>query len=344
MKVVRPFAIMLSALGLVVGVAQASGGWTLQGETTLVLGAALGQPSGGALPADLRARLRLETDDTRGWFAQVDANPRVSVGNLAEAGDVDLGASLGLTTALVGREGTTWRATAGLEGWPLGEGRLMDALSRGSQTVDVPRSGIWGARVTTYQGAVRSRVGLTVSGRAQDGPVKRAIGAASSVRYDGRDATIGAHLHGTRGSTSVVAAGLTASTTVASYVAYGDVWWVQPSGLRALMGVSGYLNQALWTVEGGWLPPDPTLLGALQSDNRAAVRMETSLPTPPATWTLAMGAAWPRLNDKTTTTADASLTWSRAFGDALVAISAQTERAAGTTVFGATAGWTVFFP
>jgi hypothetical protein len=170
-----------------------------------------------------------------------------------------------------------------------------------------------------------------------------AVGAAAGLRYDGDDATFSVHLHGVADPKVVAAAGVTGSTTLASWVSYGEFWWIAPSGVRALAGSSGYLGRSLVTLEAGWLASDPRLIRAESGDAHPALRVEASLPSQRAAWTFQLGAAWPDLAGDTGPVTDAALRWVRPAGDTDVTVVGSMNRAMNVNRFGATVAWTAYF-
>lgn len=313
----------------------------LQGDATLA-----GSAIDGSLPAELRAHLRLEAEVRERWSLRVSAKPRLAAANLASAGDPGSVVMHGVSDAFVHRRGETWDVSIGLQRWTLGEGRLLTAVARDAGRVAGHPRGVWGVRTTGYPGAWRARVGLTAEAGPSDAThnvMPGAVGAAAALRYDGADATVSVHLHGVASPEVVAAAGATGSTTLASWVSYGELWWIAPSGVRTLVGSSGYLGRVLATLEAGWLASDPTLTRAEPNDGRPTVQVEASLPRQRATWTVQLGAAWPELAGDAVPVTDAALRWTRPAGDTDVTVVGSMNRSMNATRFGATVAWTAYF-
>lgn len=326
------------AAGLTAAFAQTP---VLQGNATLA-----GSLTDSSLPTELRANITLQADVGPHWSWQVAAEPRLSIVDLTSAGDVGGVLEHGLTEAYLRRRGATWDVSVGLERWTLGEGRLLTVVTRDAGGVNGTSHGVWGVRTTGYPGAWRARLGLTVEAEpsmSRNSLSPRAAGTAASFRYDGSDATVSVHLHGVSGPEFIAAGGVTGSTTLASWVTYGELWWIAPSGLRMLSGSSGYLGRVLTTFEAGWLPSNPALTYAQLGDSRPAVRFEAALPTDNAAWTVQLGTALPSVGRDVMPVSDAVVRWVRPVGDTDLSVAGQFNRAMNVNRFGATVAWTVYF-
>jgi len=295
------------------GVAQASDAWTLLGEVNVTVGVARVETSTvqGMVPASLQARLALEGPLAGGVEAHVVARPTWTLADLSARDASSVAWQHGLAEAYLLGRATSWDVTVGLRRWPLGEMRLTPLLLRDESVTPGEPRGVWGARATGFLHPWRVEVGVTreaVRTGAPNDVTPGAWGAATSLRFDAPFATLSAHVHGVTGRDEVAGAlalGTSVSATVADLATYGEAWWVvreanHTGRVHAGVGVSGYLADVLWTVEGAWRPRDVALAStggvALPGaqDGRPIVRASASVPVSiRQSVDVTLGGAWP---------------------------------------------------
>lgn len=181
----------------------------------------------------------------------------------------------GLTEAYVLlREGPI-DASAGLERLPLETARLTVPFQLDPVAADGTRRGLWGARVSAYVGALRLRgVGFLRSPGMGGGSAPDDLGAALSARLDLTSAQVEAHAV----YLGAPAFGVGASGTVGRTVVYGEAWLVaEPWRGRGALGASGYLGDALWTLEAAYAPP--ATAPGLDAAPRLAAQVDVPLAT-----------------------------------------------------------------
>lgn len=296
---------------------------TLVGEVRVALGSTWGLAEGvrTMVPASLQARLQLEQALPEGIRMRVVLQPSVSVDDVATRGMPTVSWQHGLSEAVLVRSVGAWDVSMGLQRWSLGEMRLAPLMARDVAVMPGDPRGVWGVRGIGFLHPWRVEVGLTAEAARLDAPndvTPGAWGTAVSMRYDAPAATLAGHAHAVAAGVDgamVVALGTSASTTVASWVPYGEAWWTSPGGaLRVGAGVNGYAGEVSWTVEGAWGPQDvrlqPTPDGGVA---RPQVRASAMLPlSARQTLDVLVGAAWPAapLGGRTTQV-DGSVSWLR---------------------------------
>ncbi|MEJ2357080.1 MAG: hypothetical protein P8Y13_03225 [Deinococcales bacterium] len=169
--------------------------------------------------------------------------------------------------------------SAGLERLPLETARLTVPYQLDRTAKDGQRQGVWGARASLYLTPVRLRGAFL----ERDG----SLGGALSLRADLTSAQLEANAVYLDG----LALGAGASGTLGDTVLYGEAWLLSdPWRGRGAVGASGYLSDALWTLEAAFAPPlalpeaaaAPQLAGQvnvpLQGDNSLELYAGLSLP------------------------------------------------------------------
>lgn len=249
-------------LWLAGGAAHAGSGPTLGGSFEVRYLAAIGWsglPPSPALPAasgapDAAMLLGAHAEATARW-QPLALTVRLDPAMLATAGVAAPTWEPGLTEAYaLLREGPV-DASLGLERLPLETARLTVPYRLEPAAADGTRRGLWGARVSLYTGPLRLRAAgflapPTLAPPASGGGSE--LGGAVSARLDLTAVQIEAHAVYLRAP----AFGVSASGTLGQTVLYGEAWLLaEPWGGRGALGASGYLGDALWTLEAAYAPP-----------------------------------------------------------------------------------------
>ena len=248
-------------LVLVSGSASAQPGPSLSGTFEVRYAAAVGYGAPPALPGGASVREPYATMlagahvDLEASWRPLRATVRLDPAMLVPAGATLPTWEPGLSEAFVLlREGPI-DASLGLERLPLETARLTVPLPLDPVAADGTRRGLWGARVSAYVGALRLRGAgfLLPPSRGGSGKLGASdVGAAFSARLDLTAAQLEAHAL----TLEAPAFGVSASGTVARTVVYGEAWLLTgPWRGRAALGASGYLGDALWTLEAAYAPP-----------------------------------------------------------------------------------------
>ena len=173
--------------------------------------------------------------------------------------DDDAGFEAGVSDAFVHYRHEDLAVSAGLEHLVLETARLSAPFAVGQVSPRGVRQGVPGLRVRLFGSDTRVRLAVFHDG---DG-----IGAAFSLRHERAAGEVEGHVVAL---TEGFALGLGGSGLVGALVCYGEAWLLtDPIAARGALGVTGFVDEALWTAELAYLPrspgrdPRPALLGAV---------------------------------------------------------------------------------
>ena len=149
--------------------------------------------------------------------------------------------------------------SAGLERLVLETARLSTPFAVGPVSPRGVRQGVPGLRVRWFGSGTRVRLAVLHDG---DG-----LGGVLSLRHELGVGEVEAHAVAL---SEGFALGLGGSGLVGALVVYGEAWLLtDPIAARGALGVTGFVDEALWTAEVAFLPrapgldPRPALLGAV---------------------------------------------------------------------------------
>ncbi len=165
----------------------------------------------------------------------------------------------GVTDAFVRYRHDDLVVSVGLERLPLETARSSTPFAVGPVSPGGVRQGVPGLRVSWFGSGNRVRLAVFHDGGG--------LAGAISARHEFGFAEVEGHaVAGTEG----FALGLGGSGLVGALVVYGEAWLLtDPIAARGALGVSGFVDEALWTAEVAYLPrapglgPRPALLGAV---------------------------------------------------------------------------------
>jgi hypothetical protein len=149
----------------------------------------------------------------------------------------------GLTEAFVLVRQGELDLSAGLERLPLEYARLSVPFLLEAVSPLGNRQGRLGARVGWSPEATRLRLALLQVGSG--------LAAVLSLRREFDTLELEGHAAYQDG----LVLGLGGSGTVEEIVVYGEAWWLRGRDWRYLLGLSGSLEEGLWTLEGGYAAP-----------------------------------------------------------------------------------------
>ncbi|AEB11853.1 hypothetical protein [Marinithermus hydrothermalis] len=162
-------------------------------------------------------------------------------------------AVLGLREAFLRYRSPRFDVTLGKLRFPLETGRLLLPFALDEVSAAGVRQGVWAAQVDAFFGATRLGVALAYRD-AHWVPLLRAQRSFGSLDLSGNALYVDG-----RAAVSLGGSGL-----VGTLVAHGEAWgFTAPFEGRVLVGLNGFLNEALWTLEGAWIPCRPQVAGQL---------------------------------------------------------------------------------
>lgn len=260
------------------------------------------------LQVALQLRGRLEVEASLGTDGQARAvlAPHLAAG----PGPTDLRFHPGVQEAFVRLRLPDLDLSAGFERLPLTQMRLLEPVSLEPRSSAGEPRGPLGVRAGLYRSDWRVRTALLFP--TGDDLLPDGLGAAASLRYDRPAVTVEAHAAWTERPV----AGLTASTSLGSVVAYGEAWLLaDPVRGRGGVGATGHAGDWSWTAEAGWVAP----AGTLRTEAAPALAGRTSRALgPDASLDATLAASWPVSADEPghrVTTLAITASWRQDVGD-----------------------------
>lgn len=238
-------ALVVAALAALPAARAQGSGPAVQGRVEALTAATVGWSSVAGAPQPYAVLLTGANVDLEASWRPVSLTVRAAPTMTAQGGaGVEPAFELGLEEAYaLLREGPV-DVSAGLQRLTLETARLTVPYQLDTLDAAGGRAGLWSARAALYAGPAR----LRATAFLRDGHAGGALG----LRLDLTSAQVEAHALYDRSP----AVGVGASGTVGDTVVYGEAWLLTgPWRGRGALGVSGYLADALWTLEAAYAPP-----------------------------------------------------------------------------------------